>query len=62
MADHEEHLQDVRKKIVAARRNVVARIAKSEGETQAMWNDLLKFDAVLQAVDRAIEDERSAKG
>ena len=57
MAGHEEHLQEVRKRVVAARRNVAARIAKSEGDTSAMWNDLLRYDAVLQVVDRGIEDE-----
>jgi hypothetical protein len=62
MAEHADQLQEFRKRIVATRRKLVVDMSKSSSDANGLWNDFLKIDATLQAVDRAIEDEEELEG
>lgn len=59
MAEHSDRLRDLRKRIVESRRKLAVSMTKSSSDDQGHWSDFQSVDAMLQTVDRAIEDEEN---
>ena len=57
MAKHTERLQDLRSRLVESRRNLVDQMTKHPGDASGLWTHFQMIDTMMQAVDRAIEDE-----